>query len=225
MKYKDIYTETEANPDTLSMLGPLAPLAGNWEGKSGVDTHPQAWGAETEPYHERWEFELCDPQNNGPQLFYGLRYHVFITKPDERAAFHDQLGFLLWEPETETIYMTLAIPRGQVAMAMGKAKPGDKTFTLRAERGSTVNGICSNPFLEEAFTTKSWTVTFTFNEDGTFSYDQTTILDVPNIEGDFEHRDYHTLQLVDAPRPNGAMIDAGLWNRNPGKKDPEPSED
>ena len=29
-KYKDIYTEAPANPDTLSMLGPIAPLAGKW---------------------------------------------------------------------------------------------------------------------------------------------------------------------------------------------------
>ena len=42
MKYKDIYTEAPANPDTLSMLGPIAPLAGKWFGDDGVDTHPQA---------------------------------------------------------------------------------------------------------------------------------------------------------------------------------------
>ena len=67
MKYKDIYTEAPANPDTLSMLGPIAPLAGKWFGDDGVDTHPQAGGPETEPYVETWDFELMDPQNNGPQ--------------------------------------------------------------------------------------------------------------------------------------------------------------
>ena len=35
MKYKDIYTEAPANPDTLSMLGPIAPLAGKWFFKGG----------------------------------------------------------------------------------------------------------------------------------------------------------------------------------------------
>ena len=35
MKYKDIYTEAPANPDTLSMLGPIAPLAGKWFGDDG----------------------------------------------------------------------------------------------------------------------------------------------------------------------------------------------
>ena len=98
MKYKDIYTEAPANPDTLSMLGPIAPLAGKWFGDDGVDTHPQAGGPETEPYVETWDFEVMDPQNNGPQVLYGLRYHVHITKPGELAAFHDQVGYLLYEP-------------------------------------------------------------------------------------------------------------------------------
>ncbi len=215
MTEKDIYTEAPAEADTLANLGPLAPLAGTWYGEKGVDTHPQAWGGETEPYKEHWTFELCDAQNNGPQVFYGLRYRVWITKPDELRAFHDQVGFLLWEPATGKVYMTLAIPRGQVAMAVGEAKVGDKSITLRAERGSLVNGICSNPFLEENFTTKDWTITFTFHEDGTFSYDQITTLDVPNIEGDFEHRDQNHLRMIEGARPNPAMIDEGLLNRNP----------
>ena len=42
MKYKDIYTEAPANPDTLSMLGPIAPLAGKWFGDDGVDTRRRA---------------------------------------------------------------------------------------------------------------------------------------------------------------------------------------
>ena len=79
MKYNDIYTETPAHADTLANLGPLAPLAGKWYGEDGVDTHPEAEGPVAEPYHETWTFEVIDAQNNGPQVFYGLRYHVYIT--------------------------------------------------------------------------------------------------------------------------------------------------
>lgn len=209
----DIYTETEANPDTYANLGPLTPLAGTWTGVSGEDTHPQSWGSETEPYRERWTFELLDPQNSGPQLLYGMRYHVAITKPDELSAFHEQVGHILWEPATGKIFMSLSIPRGQTAFAVGTAKPGDKSITLRAERGSTENGICSNPFLEQNFRTDSWEVTFTFNEDGTFDYAQTTILTIPNVDKPFEHTDKNHMHMVEAPRPNPAMIDAGLFNR------------
>lgn len=215
MRYTDIYTEAPADPNTAANLGPLTPLPGRWRGLRGVDTHPQVDGPETEPYEEEWTFELLDPQNNGPQVLYGLRYHVFITKPGERAAFHEQVGHILYEPETNKVFMTLSIPRGQAAMAVGEGKLGDKSLRLRAVRGSTENGIVSNPFLEEAFTTLSWEITFIFNEDGTFSYDQTTMLAVQGDSKPFAHTDKNTLHLVEAPRPNGAMIDEGLFNRNP----------
>lgn len=32
---EDIYTEQEANPDTLANLGPLRRLAGTWESRAG----------------------------------------------------------------------------------------------------------------------------------------------------------------------------------------------
>ncbi len=213
MRYSDIYTEAPASADTLANLGPLAALAGKWFGDDGVDTHPEASGPVAEPYVETWTFEVMDPQNNGPQVFYGLRYHVAITKPGELSAFHDQVGYILWEPETGKIYMTLAIPRAQIAMAEGTAAPGDRKITLRAERGSMVNGICSNPFLEEAFRTKSWEVAFTFNEDGTFDYEQTTVLEIPGVKGDFLHTDANHMRMIEAPRPNAAMIEEGLLVR------------
>ena len=37
----DIYTEAETDPNTLANLGPLARLAGVWEGKRGVDINPK----------------------------------------------------------------------------------------------------------------------------------------------------------------------------------------
>ena len=145
---RDIFTEPDADPDTLANLGPLAAMAGIWEGKKGSDDHPVVTGTETESYLERYELQPIDPQTNGPQLFYGLRYHVHIVKPGEVETFHDQVGYWLWEPATGTVYQTLAIPRAQVALASGKSRPGARKFTVRSERGSTVNGICSNPFLE-----------------------------------------------------------------------------
>ena len=43
----DIFTEPEdVDPDTLANLGPLARLAGVWEGRKGVDINPKAEGPE-----------------------------------------------------------------------------------------------------------------------------------------------------------------------------------
>jgi hypothetical protein len=89
---KDIFTEPDPDPDTLANLGPLAGLAGIWEGRKGSDDHPVAEGPETNEYLERYELQPIDPQTNGPQLFYGLRYHVHIVKPGEVETFHDQVA-------------------------------------------------------------------------------------------------------------------------------------
>ena len=89
----DIFTEpADVDPDTLANLGPLRRLAGTWEGPKGHDINPKADGPEHRDYIEHMLFEPIDPQANGPQLFYGLRYHTRINTPEEDIAFHDQVG-------------------------------------------------------------------------------------------------------------------------------------
>lgn len=198
---KDIYAEPDADPDTLRNLGPLRPMAGLWRGASGVDVNPKPEGPRTEAYIDASELQPIDPQTNGPQLFYGLRYHQHIVKPGEVETFHDQIGYWLWEPATETIIQTLAIPRGQIAMAAGKAAPAAKEFELEARRGSTVNGICSNPFLEETFRTDSYRIKVTIHDNGSWSYEQTTLLMIRG-ETEFRHTDKCRLVKVGEPTPN-----------------------
>lgn len=198
----DIFTEPDADPDTLRNLGPLAPLAGFWLGAHGLDVHPTADGAVQSAYVERYELEPIDPQTNGPQLFYGLRYHTRITQPGGVAMFHEQVGFWLWEPASETVVLTLAIPRGQVAMATGRAARDARRFTLQAARGSDTAGIVANPFLEYAFQTTRFEMTVTVDDDGTWSYDQTTTLSVRGQSRPFLHTDRNTLTRVGGPLPN-----------------------
>lgn len=37
------------------------------------------------PFFEHSELEPIDAQTNGPQLFYGLRYHTRIVKPGDHT--------------------------------------------------------------------------------------------------------------------------------------------
>src|SRR5437868_1462952 len=144
--HADIYTEpAKIDPNTLANLGPLRALAGIWEGADGIDEHPVAEGTEENRFVERIELQPIDPQTNGPQLLYGLRYHVHIVKPGEVETFHDQVGYWLWEPATKTVSHTLAIPRGQVAFAVGRAEPDAKDFEVTATAGAASYGIRSNP--------------------------------------------------------------------------------
>lgn len=204
---EDIFTEPDdVDPDTLANLGPLARLAGIWEGQRGVDVNPKADGPETRHYLERIEMQPIDPQANGPQLFYGLRYHVHINTPDEDITFHDQVGYWLYEPATGLILQTLAIPRGQVAIAAGHAEPGAKTLSVRAERGQTEYGICSTSFLDQAFRTDSYQLDVEFHADGSWSYVSDTMLMVRGRDEPFQHRDRNRLVKV-------AEADVNPWAR------------
>lgn len=200
---EDIFTEpAEVDPNTLANLGPLRRLAGSWEGPRGLDVNPKADGPEQREYIEQIDFEPIDPQPNGPQLFYGLRYHIHINTPEEDITFHDQVGHWLWEPATGLVIQTLSIPRGQTALASGHAAPGDDRIVVTAERGSTENGICSTAFLEYAFRTDRYQLEITFNPDGTWSYVSETALVVRGRPEPFTHRDHNTLAKVAEPAPN-----------------------
>ncbi|HWT96930.1 MAG TPA: heme-binding beta-barrel domain-containing protein [Terriglobales bacterium] len=200
---KDVFTEpSDVDPNTLANLGPLTRLAGSWQASKGVDLNPKAGGPERRVFIERIDFEPIDPQANGPQLFYGLRYHIHITTAEEDITFHDQVGYWLWEPATGLVLQTVAIPRGQVALAAGQAKPDDNRFTVVAKRGETQDGICSTAFLEYGFRTDSYQIEITFNADGSWSYATDTVLTVHGQATPFAHRDQNTLTKVAEAKPN-----------------------
>ena len=199
----DIFTEpSDVDPDTLANLGPLTRLAGKWEAEKGVDINPKAKAPERRVFIERITFDAIDPQTNGPQLFYGLRYHIHITTREEAITFHEQVGYWLWEPATGLILQTLAIPRGQVALAAGHGKAGDDRLSLVATRGQTQDGICSTAFLEYGFRTDSYRIDLTFHGEDSWSYDIRTMLLVHGRPEPFEHHDQNTLARVAPGTPN-----------------------
>lgn len=203
---EDIYTEPASlDVDTLKNLGPLRGMAGIWIGNKGMDVNPKAEGPVRQAFVEQIELHPIDPQTNGPQLFYGLRYHQHVVKPGEVETYHDQVGYWLWEPTTGTVIQTLAIPRGQVAMASGKAAADATEFELTAARGSTLYGICSNPFIDEAFRTVEYRIKVSIGANGTWSYDEDTVMMIRGKSEAFHHTDRSTLTKVGDPIPNPLM--------------------
>ena len=204
---EDVFTEpADVDPDTLANLGPLRRLAGVWQGAKGVDLNPKAEGPERREFLERIEMQPIDPQANGPQLFYGLRYHLHINTNEEAITFHDQVGYWLWEPATGLVLQSLTIPRGQTALASGLAKPDDMRLVVSAARGRLNYGICSTDFLEYAFRTDSYRLEITFNADGSWSYVSDTMLVVHGRAEPFRHHDVNTLVKVAEPEPNPLML-------------------
>jgi hypothetical protein len=208
----DIYTEADGDDDTLANLGPLRALAGIWASAVGTDVHPVGAGSditgpvvnddEHNAFVEHYELHPIDPQTNGPQLFYGLRYHTHIVKPGEVETFHDQVGYWLWEPAARTVLHSLAIPRGQVLLAAGTAEPDATAFEVSATLGSETYGILSNPFLERSFHTVSFRMRVDVHDDGSWSYEEHTSMRVPGREGLVDHVDRNTLRRIGEPIPN-----------------------
>jgi len=202
----DIYTEpSNIDIDTLKNLGPLRPMAGIWEGVRGLDVKPKADGPKKQAYVERMEVQPIDPQPNGPQLLYGLRYHTHIVKPQQVKTYHEQLGYWLWEPATGTIIHTLTIPRGMVVMASGKASADAKSFELTATHEDENFGIRSSPFLDYAFKTVEFRIRVEIDPDGNWMYEEDTVLLVRGQAEPFHHTDRNTLARIGAPTPNPLM--------------------
>lgn len=199
----DIYTEpSPVDVHTLANLGPLTRMAGIWEGQRGLDVKPKADGPRKQAFVERCELQPIDPVTNGPQLLYGLRYFTHITKPGLVKTYHEQVGFWLWEPATRTVMHTLTIPRGMTAMAAGQVDADADSFELVATQGLDDWGICSSPFLLHAFKTTEFRIKVSFNADGTWGYEEDTVLAIHGQAEPFHHTDRNLLRRVEAPTPN-----------------------
>jgi len=195
-KNLDIFAVDDADPDVRANLGPLAPLAGTWEGDEGFDVAPGRDGAARSRFRERMVFEPMGPVQNGPQTIYGLRYSTMAWRLGEADAFHEEEGYWLWDPKAGQVMRSFIVPRGVTVNAGGAAGPEDKTFYLSAEVGSEVYGVTSNPFLERAKRTICFELTVTIHDDGRFSYDEDTQIRIEGRDGIFHHTDRNTLSRI-----------------------------
>ncbi|HZP29999.1 MAG TPA: heme-binding beta-barrel domain-containing protein [Acidimicrobiia bacterium] len=177
--------------------GPLALLAGDWEGESagGLDTafsHVQDKVLGT-PYLERLSFKPFGPVVNGRQSLYGLDYRTAMWRGSEENPFHTEVGYWLWDPETHEIVRGFVVPRGITILAGGTAAPDAKQFSLAADPGDRNYNIGENKYLTANASTLSYRVTITINDDDTWSYDETTMLKMSEMDEPFAHTDRNTL--------------------------------
>jgi len=65
-----------------------------------------------------------------------------------------------------------------------------------------VHGILSNPFLDREFRTVGYRIHVWINDDGTWSYEEEGVMEIPDRDQPFHHIDRNTLTRVAAPTPN-----------------------
>jgi hypothetical protein len=182
-----------------SNLGPLGPLVGVWEGEKGTDLAPSdkpetSRQLATSRYRERMVFEPTGRVDNHEQSLYGLRYSTKAWRIGATDAFHEELGYWMWDPASELVLRCFMPPRGMTVLAGGKAKAGARAFSLEANAGDEIFGICSSPFLTAEFKTVRYTLALTFVDDNSFHYDEHTFLTMKNRSDLFDHHDENTMR-------------------------------
>ncbi len=186
------------NEELLGNLGPLAPLAGVWEGDKGNDVAPDDDPRETEinKYRERLALDPFKPEENHTQVLYGLKYSTTVWRLNEENPFHEELGYWLWDQAGKQVMRCFVIPRGVTVIAGGTVEPNAREFHLVADVGSETYGICSSQFLDQEFKTVRYELKVTLHDATSFSYEEDTQLQIKGQSELFHHTDKNTLKLL-----------------------------
>lgn len=179
-----------------SAWGPLAALAGEWEGNDGLDVafhNAKGRVAETK-YREKVWMVPFGPVDNGDQHLWGLDYRMEAFREGEASPFHTEIGYWLWDGDAGHVIRSFMVPRGSTILAGGRALATDVKFALEASVGSETWGILSNPYLAAKARTTKYTCTVSL-EGGAFTYDSCTTY-VHHVGGEIAHTDRNTLRRV-----------------------------
>lgn len=185
--------------DILDELGPLAALVGSWQGEQGDDKAPDddRVSVEHNLYRETMTFTPTGEVNNHEQSLFGLRYATMVWRLDADSAFHEEVGYWLWDAENRQIMKAFSVPRGYTALAGGTADADATSFELAASVDSESYGINSNLFLTEEFKTVRYELRVDLLDEDTFSYESNTLIQIKGQDELFNHLDTNTLRRIE----------------------------
>lgn len=181
--------------------GPLAALAGTWEGGDGLDvSYHNAKGtiAETD-YLEKVQLKPFGPVDNGKQSLYGLDYRMAAWRhgEEDQNPFHTEVGYWLWDAADGQVMRCFMVPRGAVMIAGAGCGPHDTSFTLKADPGVATYGILENAYLAARASTRHYECAVTVVDDDTWSYESITVVRLESLGGEeMQHTDRNTLRRV-----------------------------
>ena len=183
---------------TPAQLGPLAGLAGTWEGTKGLDVsfHNAEGEIGDTVYREKITLAPFGPVDNGSQQLFGLDYRMAAWRGDEEDPFHTEIGYWLWCEASGEIFRCIMVPRGTVVIAGGPASADSTSFTLSATLGSSTFGVLENPYLAKNASTTKFEITINVGKDS-WSYDETTTVKLAKLGGEeMAHTDRNELVRV-----------------------------
>lgn len=181
--------------------GPLEHLVGTWTGDKGMDVSPAPDGQTEDPYFETITIvDAGNLQNGKQQSLSMVRYLQVVSRKSDGGVFHDQTGYWMWDPETNVIMQSVAIPRGLTLVAGGHvaaeySADAGIPFTVEASDAAGSEWLISqSPFLKAKARTTHYAATFTVTGDQ-LHYNQTTSLEIYGRS--FDHTDTNTLTRQD----------------------------
>ncbi|RMG98510.1 MAG: DUF1794 domain-containing protein [Deltaproteobacteria bacterium] len=178
-----------------SSFGPLSLLPGTWEGEVGTDVAPGAdRSAMCTPYRERIVFEPVGEVENHEQRLAVLRYHQIVWPADAADPFHDEVGYLAWDPAAGMVTRSFTIPRAMAVLAGGRAHATARYFVVEARAGDPCFGIVENPFLHRKFRTVRFEARYEVRGDAELRYAEDTVLRIDGRDDLFHHRDANVLR-------------------------------
>lgn len=176
--------------------GPLQGLIGTWDGDKGMDISPEPDGREENPYFETIQFEAAgDVTNAESQTLSIIRYHQVVKRKSNKKVFHDQIGYWLWDSDSEVVMQSVAIPRAVCVLAGGKATAasGKTQLDVAAKLGDPDWNILQSPFMRDHARTVEFRHTIEVSGDQ-LSYAETTVLEIYGKT--FDHTDENALKRV-----------------------------
>lgn len=180
-------------------FGPIACLVGTWKGEKGMDIAPEEDGSiEESPFTETLIFSVVgDVTNAEKQTLAVITYHQEVFRISNGEKFHDQVGYWIWDKDTNTVMNSYSIPRG-VAIVAGGTVADDKytanSTLLKVEaKDGEEWGIAQSPFMRDNAKTTAYKIAMKVDGDK-MSYSQTTFLDIYGRA--FDHTDKSGLTKV-----------------------------
>jgi len=183
--------------DADERWGPLAKLAGQWEGDAGRDfSYSYSEQKDTENlYREEVTFDPFGPVDNGTQQLFGLDYRMKAWRIGADDFFHMEVGYWLFEPATGLVHRCFMVPRSTTIVAEGTTTADATSFTLTAKQGSPTNGILSNSYLQKGAAEGTSYQLEVDLSGGQFAYKEDLVMKMAAHDGaEMHHTDENVLQ-------------------------------
>jgi hypothetical protein len=116
-----------------------------------------------------------------------------MWRGSEDNPFHTEVGYWLWDSDTGEILRAFAVPRGITVLAGGHADADAKEFTLKAAVGDAQYPIGEGQYLTTNASSVSYEVTINLNDDGSWTYAESTLLRMKELPDPLPHTDHNTL--------------------------------